>query len=178
MNRSAVVLLLPLLAAGASAAPPVAAGNGSSVWESFAARDLEGRLWTSSELAGRVVLLDFWATWCAPCLAEIPTLRQAGERFGERGFLVLGVSMDRADRRELESFLHRQAIDWPQVHDGRGVDGPLARRFRVTTVPRTFLVDRAGRVVGVDLKGEVLLAALPALLAETGAPPSKRATSR
>lgn len=145
------------MVAGAGAA-------GASIWETFEARDLDGRRWTAAELGGRVVLLDFWATWCAPCLAEIPSLRRATERFGDRGFLVLGVSLDRGERRDLESFLHRQGIDWPQVHDGRGVDGPLARRFRVTAVPRTFLVDRTGRIVGIDLKGEVLLAALPALL--------------
>ena len=159
--RIAGLAVAGALAAVTLSAPAAAAG---SIWDSFTARDLDGRVWTAAELEGRVVLLDFWATWCLPCLAEIPNLKQASERFGERGFLVLGVSMDRGERRELESFLRRQAIDWPQVHDGRGVDGPLARRFGVEAVPRTILVDRAGRVVGVDLRGEVLLAALPALL--------------
>ena len=155
MRRGFICALLVVVGAGAA---------GASIWETFEARDLDGRRWTAAELDGRVVLLDFWATWCAPCLAEIPTLRRASERFGDRGFLVLGVSLDRGERRNLESFLRRQGIDWPQVHDGRGVDGPLARRFRVTAVPRTFLIDRAGRIVGIDLKGKMLLAALPALL--------------
>ena len=80
------------------------------------------------------------------------------------GFMVLGVSMDRTGRRQLTAFLRRQGIDWPQLHDGRGFAGDVARRFRVEAIPRTLLVDRAGRIVAVDLPSEVLLAALPALL--------------
>ena len=148
----------------AAALPPAAGATGASVWNDFAAVDLSGRQWTAEQLAGRVVLLDFWATWCAPCLAEIPTLRQASDRFGERGFLVLGVSMNRTDRRTLSEFLRRQEIEWPQLHDGRGFAGSIARRFQVEAVPRALLIDRSGRLVGVDLTSDVLLAALPALL--------------
>ena len=158
----AALAVTVLLAAASPVRPAEGAG---SVWKGFVARDLEGRTWSAAELEGKVVLLDFWATWCAPCLAALPTLREASERFGANGFLVLGVSMNRIDRRALTSFLRRQEIEWPQLHDGRGLRGPLARRFGVEYVPRTFLIDRSGRVVGLDLEGEVLLAALPPLLA-------------
>ena len=161
-------LALGLLLALAPAAPAVA-----SVWNGFEAVDTAGRRWTAERLAGRVVLIDFWASWCAPCRAQIPTLRRASERFGADGFLVLGVSLDRTDRRRLAGFLRRHGIDWPQIHDGRGFAGAVARRFRVEAVPRTLLVDRAGRIVAVDLPGEALLAALPALLEAAG--PGRRA---
>lgn len=164
-----LLALVPLL----SVAMPAASEPGTSVWANFEARDLDGAVWTAEELSGRVVLLDFWATWCAPCLAEIPTYRRATDRFGDAGFLVLGVSIDRTERRQLQSFLRRQGIVWPQIHDRRGLDGPLARRFRVEAVPRTFLVDRGGRIVGVDLRGEVLLAALPALIATEPTPTAR-----
>ena len=155
LGVAAALLLLPA---------PVAA-DGGSIWADFSAVDLSGQRWSAEQLEGSVVLLDFWASWCAPCLAEIPTLRQAVERFGARGFLVLGVSMNRTDRRLVSEFLRRHEVDWPQLHDGRGFAGAIARRFRVEAIPRTLLVDSSGRVVGVDMAGEVLLAALPALLA-------------
>lgn len=181
--------LLGLIAAAALSTGPLVAADtatssfsvpdpSTSIWHDFEARDLDGRVWAASELEGRVVLLDFWATWCAPCLAEIPTLQQATERFGENGFLVLGISLNGGERRPLESFLRRQGIHWPQVHDGRGFEGPLARRFEVEILPRTLLVDRSGRIVGVDLRGEVLLAVLPPLLAADRSAPAARAGDR
>ncbi len=139
--------------------PPV-----PSIWAEFDERDLQGRRWNDETLADKVVLIDFWATWCAPCLAAFPTFRDATERYGERGFLVLGVSLNRSDRRAVTSFLRRQALDWPQLHDGRGFAGPIARRFQVEQLPRTLLVDRSGRVVGVDLEPAAILAAIPGLL--------------
>ncbi len=162
--RPALAVLIVLLALPGPSGS-AADESGRSVWTDFEGRDLEGRAWTKETLEGKVVLLDFWATWCAPCLAALPTLREATDRFGSEGFLVLGVSMNRTDHRELRSFLRRQQIGWPQLHDGRGVAGPIAERFGVSTVPRTFLVDRSGQIVGVDLEGEVLLAALSALVA-------------
>lgn len=160
--RRVRILLIAAALASAAAAP-------ASVWRGFEAVDVEGRAWTAERLEGRVVLLDFWASWCAPCLAQIPALRELSARFGPRGFLVLGVSMERTDRRALAELLRRQEIDWPQIHDGRGFGGPIARRFAVEAVPRTLLIDRSGRVVAVDPGGEVLRAALPALLRQQGA---------
>ncbi len=153
-------LALAFAVTGLSADAPAT----GSLWDDLGFRDLDGREWRRPELEGRVVLLDFWATWCAPCLAQFPVFREALERFGDDGLLIVGVSMNESDRATLERFLASRDVGWPQVHDGRGLTGPLARRFDVTALPRTVLVDRRGRVVGVDLEAELLLAALPALL--------------
>jgi thiol-disulfide isomerase/thioredoxin len=128
------------------------------------ARDLEGRRWTAATSRGRVVVLDFWATWCAPCLAEIPWLRRARETFGHERFEVLGVNLDVSDQRVVTAWLNRQRVDWPQLRDGRGYNGDLARQFAVTSLPKSLLVDRDGRVVAVNLRGERLLAAVGELL--------------
>lgn len=144
---------------------PVAQEPGStSIWAGIEIVDIEGRRYTTGDLEGRVVLLDFWATWCAPCLDEIPILMRARERHSEQDLLLIGISLDQAPRRDLLGFLRRQQISWPQVHDGRGLNGDLARRFRVEAVPRSVLVDARGNVVALDLRGEVLLAALEGLL--------------
>lgn len=136
----------------------------ASPWDGFQATTLDGRELSAEALAGQVVLLDFWATWCAPCLGELPHLKEAYARYGQEGLEIVGVSLDQKPRRELESFLRRREVVWPQVWDGRGFSGKLARRFGVETLPRSFLVDGRGRIVATDLRGEDLLAVLEALL--------------
>lgn len=127
-----------------------------SLWSATKWTDLDGKVWTADELEGRVVLLDFWATWCAPCLAELPNLRQLAKRHPSDDLVILGITLDTLDRRRLRSFLRRHDITWPQVHQPQGVDGEIARRFNVEAVPSTFLVDRAGRLVARDLHGRAL----------------------
>ena len=153
--------LTPLILALALGAAEPAEPPASSVWQDVAWVDLEGREWTRDQLQGRVVLLDFWATWCAPCLAELPRLKRLNERHAGRGFVLLGVALDTLDRRRLRSFLHRHGVGWPQVHDARG---DAARAFGVEAVPSTMLVDPSGRVVARDFRGPALEAAVDALL--------------
>jgi thiol-disulfide isomerase/thioredoxin len=124
--------------------------------------DLDGREWTAERLRGRVTLVDFWATWCAPCLKELPYIKQARARYSREEFEVLGVSFDATDRRTFVSWLNRQRVTWPQVFDGRGRRGDAAREFRVTAVPTSFLVDPSGRIVARNLRGQRLLAAIEA----------------
>lgn len=116
--------------------------------------DLDGRRWTSADLRGRLVLIDFWATWCAPCLAQIPELKRLRATYGER-FEVLGISLDARDRRDVITWLNRQGVAWPQVHDGRAFSGPAVRRFGVQALPASLLVLN-GRVVATNLRGEEL----------------------
>ncbi len=156
-------LILALALAGISAGPAEVTPP-ASVWHEIAWTDLEGRKWTRAELEGRVVLLDFWATWCAPCLAELPHLKQLHERYSDRGFVLLGVALDTIDRRRLRSFLQRQEIRWPQVHETRGASGDAARAFDVEAVPSTVLVDRSGRIVARDFRGPALETTIETLL--------------
>jgi thiol-disulfide isomerase/thioredoxin len=124
--------------------------------------DLDGTAWTQDRLRGRVTLIDFWATWCAPCLTELPYLKQARARYARNEFEVIGVSFDVSDRRTLTSWLNRHGVTWPQVFDGRGRTGPAARHFAVIAVPTSFLVGADGTVVAMNLRGERLLAAIDA----------------
>ena len=128
--------------------------------------DMDGRTWTAEDFQDRVILIDFWATWCAPCLSDLPYLKKARARHAREGFEILGVSFDVSDRRTFVSWLNRQRVDWPQVFDGRGRQGTAARQLQVIAVPTSFLIDRQGRLIAMNLRGERLLAAIDAAVAE------------
>jgi thiol-disulfide isomerase/thioredoxin len=131
-------------------------------------RDMSGRRWTAQQLRGRVVVVDFWATWCAPCWKEIPTLKTIQERWDPTRVQVIGITLDVTDRRTLVAWLNRQRIEWPQIWERDGYDSPLAERFGVVALPTTLLVAPDGRVVAMSLRGATLVAAVEALLTDDG----------
>lgn len=132
----------------------LAGGPGTAADWSVA--DLQGRTWGPEQFEGKVVLLDFWATWCPPCIAELPHLRRLDERFAGEDFVLIGVALDAIDRRGLRAFLRRHNVEWPQIHARRGVDSDLARHYSVEAVPATLVLDRRGRPVARDLRGQAL----------------------
>jgi thiol-disulfide isomerase/thioredoxin len=135
---------------------------------------IDGQSLEFEQLRGRVVLLDFWATWCAPCLAEMPRLKRLYAAYPREDFMLVGISLDGSDRRMFTSWLRRNRIGWPQVQDARGYNGDLARRFAVETLPVTLLFDRDGRLAHRDLRGPRLESAIRAL----AEPATRRDTPR
>jgi thiol-disulfide isomerase/thioredoxin len=135
----------------------------------FDAVDLDGRRWTAADLEGRVILLDFWATWCAPCLADLPGLQAAYEKHDRRDFEILGISLDAAARPWFVSWLNRQRIDWPQIHERGAYSGTIARLFGIDSLPRTVLIDTDGTAAAVDLRGARLVAAIDRLVSARAA---------
>jgi thiol-disulfide isomerase/thioredoxin len=113
--------------------------------------DLEGRTWTRETLAGRAVLVDFWATWCAPCLRERSRLSDLRSRHPERELVILSVNVDHADRRSLVAWLNRRRLDWPQAHVPLGLASPLAAAFGVRSLPWTVVYGPDGGLVGTDM---------------------------
>ena len=133
----------------------------------FEATTLDGDAIDPASLRGRVVLLDFWATWCWPCLEQLPALQDVYAEHHEAGFEIVGISADDAERLDEAAFrawLDENAVPWPQVYTGRGIDQELYRSFGIAGLPTTVLLDRDGRVVGVDLDGERLDETVAALL--------------
>jgi len=165
---------MALAVSGASSAqspgaPSFAATPGQlqAAADSLDLRALDGSPLTAAALRGRTVLLDFWATWCAPCLAELPNLRRLRERHGPR-FEVVGISVDVMTRRDLMAWLTRQRVAWPMVHDGRGFASPTIEKFRVGALPASVLLAPDGTIVGLNLRGEALADRVAQLLQPPG----------
>lgn len=162
---AAVVTALALVAEPASAQSPYfSRADLQGAVAEFDAVDLEGRRWSGEELKGRVVLLEFWATWCAPCLSQIPLLRELRAQHGPERFEVLGVSLNSSQRRDFIAWVNRQRVSWPQIHDGRAFNGRVARTFGVRALPASVLIDRRGRVVAANLRDQALTRAVDALV--------------
>jgi thiol-disulfide isomerase/thioredoxin len=119
---------------------------------------LSGKAFDQKSLAGKVVLVDFWATWCGPCIAEIPNVLEQYEKYHDKGFEVVGVSLDQ-DREALEKFVAEQKIPWPilfEKPEGEGWQHPLATFYGITGIPTVVLIGRDGKVITLDARGEKL----------------------
>jgi peroxiredoxin len=136
------------------------------VFPDFAELDLDGKPLSIANYKGKIVLLDFWATWCGPCLAELPNVVAAYKKYHARGFEIIGVSLDRANSREkLIEFMKNREMTWAQFYDGKYWDNKLSRQYGIESIPATFLLDGEGRVVAKDLRGPALDEKLDKLLA-------------
>ncbi len=119
---------------------------------------------------GKVVLIDFWATWCGPCMRELPNVKKAYEKYHDKGFDVVGISLDE-DKDALTQFLDKEKLPWDTLYDddpGRhGFEGvKLAQEFGIDAIPATFLVDQKGKIVSIAARGEQLQSQLATLLGD------------
>jgi peroxiredoxin len=117
-------------------------------------------------LRGQVVLIDFWATWCPPCVEEVPELVATYEKFKDQGFTVVGISLDE-DKGALEKFTAENKMTWPQFFDGKGWENEMAKRFKIQTVPTMWLLDREGKLIDANPRGRLEEAVAAAVAAKT-----------
>jgi thiol-disulfide isomerase/thioredoxin len=133
----------------------------------FEVRDLSGRIHTPGALKGRVVLIDFWATWCAPCRKSMPELQALHQKYSGMGLTVLGISIDEGGAKPVKKFVSSKRISYPIALDSGA--SPAWAAFRVKAVPAAFLLDREGRIVaqwtGVPADAEALERRVRELLA-------------
>ena len=128
----------------------------------FRVMDTRGEELTLAQYRGQVVLLDFWATWCGPCIAEMPNVKLAYAKHRDRKFQIIGISLD-SSIAPLEAYIQREGIEWRQYLDSTG---QISGLYGVRAIPSTFLIDGSGIVRRVNLRGLALETAVAALVRE------------
>lgn len=131
---------------------------------------LGGGVFNQKALAGKVVLVDFWATWCGPCVAEMPNILAQYEKYHAKGFEVVGVSLDE-DRAALEAFVAEKKLPWPILFEQSGGEGwrhPMATKYGISGIPQLILIGRDGNVITLNARGDALAKRLAELFQDAG----------
>ncbi len=128
---------------------------------------LAGKTLSLDSYKGKVVLLDFWATWCAPCRAELPNLLANYKKYRAQGFDIVGISLDEADSEmQLRKFVAANQMTWPQLFDASPFKGPNATKYGVKAIPFTLLIGKDGKIAAVNPRDEDLEPEIQAALAK------------
>jgi peroxiredoxin len=129
----------------------------------FTQEDTEGKPVSLSSFRGKYVLIDFWASWCRPCRVENPNVVKAYNKFKDKNFTVLGISLDRDRKAWLEAIKHDR-LTWTQVSDLKFWNNEVAEKYKVQSIPQNFLIDPDGKIVAKNLRGPELETTLAKLL--------------
>ena len=135
----------------------------------FEETDMMGQPLSLSHFKGKVVLIDFWATWCVPCCAEIPNVVATFQKYHDQGFEVIGVSLD-SDRKKLLDYTLKNKMTWQEYFDGKSQpwENKLASRYGIaySGIPMDFLLDGNGKIIGKNFRGVALPQAVAKALAK------------
>lgn len=123
----------------------------------------EGDSLSLSDVKGKVILVDFWASWCGPCRSANKKLKKLYDSFKERGFEIFSVSLDDSQRSWLKA-IKKDKMEWPQVHDERGSGSKIAAQWGVYALPTSFLLNKSGRVILMDPDEKMLEQVLKEIL--------------
>ncbi|MDB4925993.1 TlpA disulfide reductase family protein [Mucilaginibacter sp.] len=133
----------------------------------FIQNDVDDKPVNLIDFRGKYVLLDFWASWCAPCRAENPNVVKTYQQFKDKNFTVLGVSLDRPGKKDSWiAAIKADGLTWTQVSDLKFWDNTVVKLYGITGIPQNYLIDPAGKIIGKNLKGEELERKLTEVLSQ------------
>ena len=127
----------------------------------FAGVDATGESLSLESLRGEIIVLDFWASWCSPCIYELPTMKNIVDAFSDDGVHVIGINLDRSEST-FTAALETHDIGYDQIYDSDR--GPIADLYRIEGIPMIYVIDREGVIAARGLRGEALIAAIQALI--------------
>ncbi len=142
----------------------------------FAITTMTGRPLVLDDLTGKVVLIDFWATWCGPCREALPHIQNIAKKFSGQPLVILSISLDK-DEAKWKEFVAKNQMSWAQYRDG-GFEGPLATRFGVRAIPATFTIDADGVLQDQHVGDAAIEGKLKKLLAEASEFQKRQAEER
>ncbi|MCS6823361.1 MAG: TlpA family protein disulfide reductase [Cytophagaceae bacterium] len=128
--------------------------------------DTSGRLITLSSFRGKYVLLDFWASWCGPCRAENPNVVRMYEKYKDKNFVIVSVSLDK-DRNAWLRAIATDGMNWVHMSDLMYWDSPVVALYKINGIPMTFLLDKEGKIVAKNIRGEQLEKKISSLISNS-----------
>ncbi len=131
----------------------------------FTVKTISGKKFILSEQRGKVILVQFWASWCGPCRAEIPNVKNCYEQFKNKGFDVIGISLDR-NKEDMMKYLESIGINWNIAFSGKVWEDETAKLYGVNAIPSLWLVDRNGNLRYINIRGKALKKAISELITE------------
>ena len=145
--------------AGSSSPQPANSGSGSSTGSGYPKlasqvasaqiKGLDGSTYTLNDKAGKILLVNLWATWCGPCRFEIPALVRMQEKHGPQGFEVLGLNTDEEDQQVINDFAAELKVNYPIAYADTSLQAAMLKISKFPGIPQSFLIDREGRLRGV-----------------------------
>ena len=118
-------------------------------------KTLEGKPISIADFRGKVLLVDFWAVWCGPCVAEMPNVKRVYNTYKDQGFDILGISLDN-DEKTLRDYLKKNEIPWRQAFDGQGWDSTVPSIYGIRGIPTMWIIGKDGALISENARGENL----------------------
>lgn len=132
----------------------------------FQVSDVNGNLIDLSKYKGSIVILDFWATWCDPCITEFTKIKSMYQKFKDRGVQFIGVSLD-DDIEDLRGFVKQEQVEWPQIFDGKRWKGVIPSLYRIQIIPTMLVLDRESKIRYIGSDTENITRIVTTLLSES-----------